>query len=135
MIHIIKKNSQQGLIWVNVTNKNKYYRSFKTWLGSRHETRFRSLVKRVNLSNPIFLKKKSKQLWFDHFVFKKNQWVFYNCFILSWLGFFTGLSQVNLSSIFSYTRTSSGSESTSQVSPDFITRVIIVLSISTLKIN
>jgi hypothetical protein len=52
-------------------NKNGSYYSFKIQLGSRLEARFGSQVGRADPVNPIFLKKKSKQLFFDNFFFKK----------------------------------------------------------------
>jgi hypothetical protein len=103
-------------------DKNGYYHSFKTWLGSRLEIRFKSWVRWVNSANPKFLmffSKKSMGLVF----YPKLTWVF------DWVR----LSQSFL--YFSYTRTSSGFESTHQVGHGFITRVIIILLISTFNIN
>jgi len=75
IIIVLKPNSRvnQGKSHIRGQNmdKNYYYHSFKTWLGSRLETRFKS-----------------------------------------WVG-----------------------RSTCQVDPDFITRIIIILIISTLNIN
>ena len=83
----------------------------------------------------FFKKKIVKETLFWPIFFLKSQWVFYPCFILTWLIFFTRSGLVNHYSIFSKTRTSLGLKSTCQVSPGFIIRVIIILIISTLNIN
>jgi len=83
----------------------------------------------------IFLRNNQSNLILTKNIFQKSQQVFCPCFIPRWLGFFTKSSRVNPSFILSYTWTSSSLWSTHQINLYFITKVIIILLISTLNIN